>query len=192
MILIDLIKDTAIKYYTYIFGSLLMAFLAMFAVMFIRKYGVRNSVRYILAFLKSKKYRSVFIFAVYISLMLSRTILFRPLIENSFAELTIGWDLRSEDGEPYTSGLENVVLFIPYTFLAIRTGRIWKGRTEESFIGILKDSFIMSAVFSVSIEVFQAIFCVGLLQLSDLCFNISGGIAGGVLYRLFYMRRDKS
>lgn len=71
--------------------------------------------------------------------------------------------------------IENVVLFIPYTFFFLKARRCDKP---------LKNSLILSILTTCFIELAQLIFWAGSFQFSDILHNIEGGIIGYVLWIL--------
>ena len=71
--------------------------------------------------------------------------------------------------------VENVVLFIPYTFFFLQARR---------YDNPLKHSLVMSVLTTCFIELTQLLFWAGSFQFSDMLHNIEGGMIGYVLWIL--------
>ena len=71
---------------------------------------------------------------------------------------------------------------MPFTILLLSTfGEKLIGE-ELTLKKIIKVTAKITGVFSLSVELFQLIFFVGTFQLSDLVYNILGGVIGGIIY----------
>lgn len=72
--------------------------------------------------------------------------------------------------------VQNVLLFIPYTFLILQSFKI-----ECPF----RVSLIVSLCTTVIIETIQLVFWLGAFQFSDIIYNTVGGIAGYLIWRIY-------
>ena len=69
--------------------------------------------------------------------------------------------------------IENILLFMPYTFFYLQALAPEKP---------LKSAFLMAFLTSLFIEFSQLIFWLGAFQLSDLIYNVIGGVIGWLLW----------
>ena len=69
--------------------------------------------------------------------------------------------------------IENIILFIPYTFFYLQA---------KSPVKTLKSAFLLSFLTSMFVELSQLFFWLGAFQLSDLFYNIIGGLMGWLLW----------
>lgn len=72
--------------------------------------------------------------------------------------------------------VENIIMFVPYTFLYLQA---FKPRTSW------KAALLLAGGTTVFIEVCQLLFWLGKFQLSDILYNMTGGIIGIFLWRLW-------
>ena len=77
--------------------------------------------------------------------------------------------------------IENIILFVPYTFFYLQTLT-----SHET----LKSAFVLALSTSMFVELSQLIFWLGAFQLSDLFYNVVGGIFGWLLWYLFKALTD--
>ena len=69
--------------------------------------------------------------------------------------------------------IENIILFVPYTFFYLQALTPSKS---------LKTAFLLAFLTSMFIELMQLIFWLGAFQLSDLFYNVVGGVIGWFLW----------
>ena len=69
--------------------------------------------------------------------------------------------------------IENIILFVPYTFFYLQSRKPFKS---------LKSAFLLAFLTSIFIELMQLIFWLGAFQLSDLFYNVVGGVIGWFLW----------
>lgn len=175
--------------------SVIMAVLAMFCYIFVKEYGFKIVMqRWIHEFKTSSRFRKVFILVFYIAMILFRTLLNRDMWKNPVFNVIGVWGLHKENGELTTEVIENLALFIPFTILLF-----WS--FHDKFLGegakILRtiwQSVKVVFVFSLIIEFLQLFLRLGTFQLSDLFYNMLGGLIGGLIYWLGYRlsHRDKN
>ena len=168
--------------------SVLLAVFFMFAWLLSEQYGggLEGWKKAFLKWWEALRSRAVFrrhfVLAFYTSLMLFRTLLNRELWLNPLSNVMGGWRLIAANGEITTDSVENVILFIPFTFLlfyAMRK-RIVKGRLR--FLAVAGKATEISFLCSLSIETAQLLFRIGTFQLADLFYNTLGGLIGGMIY----------
>lgn len=91
------------------------------------------------------------------------------------------WTLHTSDGSLYTENIDNAILFMPFSFLALRI-KAHRNPTDFSVAALLKKGTKLAFVFSIGIEFLQLFFKLGAFQLSDIFFNTLGGMLGGLCY----------
>lgn len=178
------------SFYQEFFASVISAFLFMYLYMIAKKNGgFRNAFRVFGRFFKSnKEFRYVFYLAFYTSMILYRTLLCRSLWNNPLSDVMGTWGLYDDAGNLSTQIIENLLLFVPFTYLVFWAKE--KGKDQDlKYSEIVIQSFSYSFIFSLSIELLQLLLKVGTFQLSDLFFNTLGGMIGGMLYMLCGKRR---
>lgn len=89
------------------------------------------------------------------------------------------WNLYDTDGNLITEGIENVILFTPFSWLYLSIDATKPGNKVSRCI---VKSVLISFGFSVSIEFLQLFLKLGTFQLSDLFYNTLGGLIGGVIF----------
>ena len=70
--------------------------------------------------------------------------------------------------------MENIILFVPYTFFYLQALTPSKS---------LKAAFLLAFLTSIFVELLQLIFWLGAFQLSDLLYNVIGGMIGWLLWK---------
>lgn len=161
-----MILDILTTLYSYLGFSILLAFFFVYFYIYIQKNGKKA----IFKWLKKKEYREIFIFALFATLILFRTLLNRNFYLNPLENIWGGW-LPNEDG------FENIFLFIPLSFLM---GYVFHKNIPQAIL--------YSFLFSLAIESSQLFFRLGTFQISDLTLNTLGGIIGILLYSLFKIK----
>lgn len=169
--------------YQNVWFSLVAAVLSMFAYFFVRKYGLKRTVRiWIWHFRREKEFRKYFALSFYTFLVLFRTLLNRSLWLNPLSSILGGWGLHGTSGSFSTDSIENFLLLLPFvTLLFWASGKHTDGKASRLsciFWSSIKTAFC----FSLGIECCQLLLRLGTFQLSDLCYNTLGGGLGGVVY----------
>ncbi len=127
-------------------------------------------------------FRKVFLLAFCTAMILLKTIFNRSIWIDPLGKLFENWWIYDKYGRLSVEPLENVILFMPFTILLLWTfGEKLIGE-ELTLKKIIKVTAKITGVFSLSVELFQLIFFVGTFQLSDLVYNILGGVIGGIIY----------
>lgn len=177
-IIAKILKSVLMSLYTYLGSSIVIAVLFMFAYLFIKKEGLVKTITiWKDKFIIDKDFRLTFFVALYISMMLTRTLLCRQIWSNPLSNVAGVWGLYDIDGNLYTENIENIMLFTPFTILVLV-----KKRYIDTVVKTLCFSVLMSFAFSISIEFLQLFLKLGTWQLSDIVFNSLGGLIGGLLY----------
>ena len=133
-------------------------------------------------FKESLMFRKVFLLAFCTAMILLKTIFNRSIWIDPLGKLFENWWIYDKYGRLSVEPLENVILFMPFTILLLWTfGEKLIGE-ELTIKKIIKVTAKITGVFSLSVELFQLIFFVGTFQLSDLVYNILGGVIGGIIY----------
>lgn len=132
-------------------------------------------------FRQDVSFRRRFFLVFYTTMILFRTLLNRYIWINPVSDVVGVWGFYNAKGEFTTEALENLVMFIPFTFLLLWT---WQAKSERDikFRSLLwrgvKTAFYLSAI----IEFLQLFLRLGTWQLSDLFYNTLGGLIGGCIY----------
>ncbi len=197
-VIFSILKNVCALLYKQGGTALLIAVLFMFAWMYAYEKGwngydaVRRSVSaWIAYFRKSCKFRRVFLLTIYTSMMLLRTVLMREFYAHPLAKFMEGWGLYDEYGGMTAESIENIMLFIPFSFILmwVRSADV-RGERVRKHRGIKEEALYAvgaSAAFSFGIECVQLLIRCGTFQVSDLCYNILGGCVGAVCYIFVYL-----
>jgi glycopeptide antibiotics resistance protein len=97
-----------------------------------------------------------------------------------------GWDFRLYEEGGDIHAFYNLFMLTPVTFLmfAAFTGR------KMNFLRTMLIAVFISFGMSLVIEISQALFCVGTLQISDLVYNTISGLFGAMLYKVCLIRKN--
>ena len=189
--LVNVIVDVLSVIYQTAGASCLLAVLIMCVYMLGRKQGVGPVARaWVYQFRQSSWFRRHFFLTFYTCMMLFRTILCRSVWGNPLENVLGIWGLH-HGGKIYTENFENLILFMPFIMLLF-WAREEKDHTKDKKVQeVLLNSFEISFCFSLAIETCQLFLKIGTFQLTDLCFNILGGMIGGVIYWGFERTRNR-
>ncbi len=198
MIILDIIlpitKNIITALYQYFWISLIAAFLLSVCYLFVYEkneqgQGIKKTFKlWFLTFRSSAEFRILFVLSFYASMIFFRTVLNRNLWLNPLNDLFGGWWIYRTDsnGELVltTDCLENIALFIPFSFLSL-----WFFVKKQSCVKIGRSVFknIRLALFlTLIIEFSQLFFRVGTFQISDIVYNVLGGIIGSLLFLMCF------
>ena len=197
MIIVKILENIGGLLYKQGGTALLLAVLFMFAWMYARENGwngreaVRRSVSaWVARFRVSCEFRRVFLLAVYVSMMLLRTVLMREFYVHPLAKFMGGWGLYDEYGGMTAESIENIMLFVPFAFLLmwVRRGGSANGDVQErAFRGDAMYVLEVCAGYSFGIECVQLLLHSGTFQVSDLCYNTVGGAVGILFYFIIHV-----
>lgn len=170
--------------------SLITAIFFMYFYMCAKKHGWKKAILIWLdKFKKDFQFRRVFIFVFYVIMILLKTLLIRQIWMNPLSNVLGGWGMYGSNGEFTGESVENLILFIPFTFLG--AGCFSKKMSDGvSFVIIIKHSIVISFIFSMAIELSQLFFRLGTFQLADLFYNTMGGLVGGIIYWIAYRIKE--
>lgn len=200
-ILTSTIKNVLIALYQPFWFALVLAILLMFFFMYANKKhanittGIKILIRsWIQRFKKESSFRKFFGFVFYVVLILFKTLFSRAMHLNPVTNVIGVWGLYKEsEGKLVftTEVIENMVMFIPFTFLLLYT---FRERIVGKFLTcaqVVWKSTQIAFLFSFTIEMLQLFLRLGTWQLSDLFFNTLGGVIGGLIYYIGYKIKHK-
>ena len=148
--------------------AIVLSFIVVFAYLFIRDNN-RKEIRNKLVSIFKKPW--LVLFLLFLSFILVCTLFSRQSIvpyKSVFKSLRL-----YDNGRWNMQCIENILLFVPYTFLFLQA------LTPEK---PLKAAFLLALLTSLFIEIAQLIFWLGAFQLSDLIYNVIGGMIGWGLW----------
>lgn len=167
--------------------SIVLAVLCMFLVIYARDKGWKNVfVEWINTFKTDNIFRRYFLLVFYVAMIMLRTVLNRSIWKNPLENVIGTWGLFYPDGSIATEGIQNLVLFVPFTilFLWSMSNKIFSEKV--SLILSVRKSLKISFLLVLGIELLQLFFRLGTFQLSDIFYNTLGGLIGGIIYYIIY------
>lgn len=177
----EVIRNVLTSLYQQLNAAILVACLASFTLLYVEEHGIKKSIKVWWNRIRSdKEFRRVIYLVFYTGMILFRTLLCRPYYTNTLGNVLGNWYIKDEAGKLYTEGIENVILFIPFTLLLLWA--VKKELKNNKFTYLITVSFGISFGLSVFIESLQLFLKLGGFQLSDLFFNSLGGVIGGILF----------
>lgn len=177
----ELSNDLFFSVYKYLGFGIVFASVFLLAWPRIKELGAKGAIQLLWHEVKNEKHnRYVFLFAVVFFMILSRTLICRDIWKVPWENPIGEFDVFTKDGKWNVEGFENIILFIPLSFLFFcMTNAGSKKR-------ILADAAKYSFLFSCFIEVCQLFGRLGTFQLSDILQNTLGGLIGGLIYWICY------
>lgn len=183
----DVVLNILKTFYESLWISLILAFL--FSVSGLYAEGIKTEVpgwkgiftRWIEKFRSLKLFRHRFYLYIYTAMLLYQTLLGREIWPHPLEAVFGNWALVNAAGDIGTQIFENLFIFTPFIILLFWAygEKVIKGNTLWSY---LLSALKITAVFSFLIEVLQAVLHLGTLQISDFCYNVVGGVIGGLIY----------
>ena len=185
----SIIRSVLIALYEPFWAALLLAVIAMFAFLYVKEHRWKineffpQMIRvWCHEFRNSLIFRRTFCLVFFSPMILFRTVLNRQIWFDPLGKIMGGWGLYDVDGNLTTEAIENFMLFVPFTVLFF-----WAFREEilgkEIYLKLVIWNCIkIVGIFALTIEFVQVLFHLGTFQVSDLCYNIFGGIFGGLIY----------
>lgn len=146
--------------------------------------GVKGAIHtWICNFKTDLFFRKLFLLTFFVVMILCRTLINREMWDNPLSDVMGNWSMWKVDsatGEKVlsTECFENIIMFVPFTFLMLWT-------YKNKMVGQLNKiwySLKISFCFSLGIELLQLFLRLGTFQFSDLTYNTLGGLIGGVIY----------
>ena len=199
-IIASIIANVLTALYQPFWFAFLFSIISMFAYLFATDkqnagLGVKHSIEiWIKNFRYNKDFRQLFFLVFYTTMILFRTLINRNMWLNPVYDIWGPWwiyvkDPSTNEMKLSTECLENIILFVPFTYFLFSIDVI----REKFRIYKLKDIFVKSIciVFcmSLTIEFLQLFLRVGQFQLSDLFYNTIGSIIGGLLFYVAYRKK---
>ena len=159
---------TCIEQFKFVPRAIVLTFIVVLAYLFIRD-NDRKEIRDKLVSILKKTWLLLFLF--FLSFILVCTLFSRQSII-PYKSVLKGLRLY-DNGRWNMQCIENILLFVPYTFFYLQALAPEKP---------LKAVFSLSLLTSLFIELSQLIFWLGAFQLSDLIYNVIGGMIGWGLW----------
>lgn len=158
-------------------AALLFALMAIMIYIKYRDQKIKSILVEFFSVFKQKSLRSLFWLFFYCGMILYRTVLCRPAYYFPLADVFGGWKIIGDDAAFYTDGIENLLLFIPFTYLCLKHN-VGCNSKRNILIKSVKRSFLLS----IGIELSQLFLRAGTFQISDLVLNTLGGFIGACLF----------
>ena len=182
------ISDILTAFYQPFWFALLLAAVFMFA--YKHNSNLKQALKEWLTWFKSeKKFRRVFYLAFYTAMVLFRTLFARTLFENPLSNVLGEWGFYEEVNGKLVFNAnvpENILLLLPFIFLLFLSYKDKIFKCNVILFEVLGRSLAISFFSSLTIETLQLLLHLGTWQLSDLCYNTVGGVAGGMIYFICY------
>lgn len=173
-------------------ASLVTAVLFSIVLLYAEEIGCKKILRkYIDCIKNDKQFRWKLLISFYVSMILYRTVLCRPPYYFPLSNVMGGWSVIDADGNLQTDGIENLFLFIPYSFMVATLWRQYKCKKVDysSLIGTVTVWSLGSSLF---IEFVQLMLRAGTFQLADLFYNTLGGFIGVLIYVVYNVLRGNN
>ena len=182
------ITDILTAFYQPFWFALLLAVVFMFAYKY--NTNLKQALKQWFSWFKNEKqFRRVFYFAFYTVMVLFRTLFDRTLFENPLSNVFGEWSFYEEvNAQPVFNANvpENILLLLPFIVLLFVSFKEKLFKDKVTILKVLGHSFVISFLSSLTIETLQLLLHLGTWQLSDLCYNTIGGVAGGMIYFICY------
>lgn len=135
-------------------------------------------------YLKNERGKWKFLFFIYLSFVLQKTLLNRTFgAENNLKlALAIPNILKMSKDRSDIEAIENLIFFIPYIFFLLQSFSLRKLKS-------IKYILILNFITSLTIEILQYVTTLGTFQLSDLLYNTLGGVIGYIIYRIINIKK---
>ena len=159
--------------------TVVLTFLITFAYLFIKDNDTKEIRDKFLSVIKKPW---LVLFLLYLSFILVCTLFSRNTFV-PYKSVLKGFKLYN-NGRWSMECVENIILFVPYTFFYLQT------LTSHETLKSLKSALVLAFSTSMFVELSQLIFWLGAFQLSDILYNVVGGISGWLLWYLFKALTD--
>lgn len=155
-----------------------------------KKYSsIKDAVKEWLFWFKSDKaFRREFLLTFYTVMILFKTLMNRSMWANPVSNVMGNWWIYNQNGDLTTECFENILLFVPFTFLLLWTLHK-KILPKVTFKATITKSIVFTFLFSFTIEMLQLFLRLGTWQFSDLFYNTLGGAIGGFAFYIIYRMR---
>ena len=199
--LLSIIRNVLTALYQYFWLSLLIALLMTICYLFVYDnnksgQGLRETMKlWLSTFKSSSEFRILFFLCFYAVMIFFRTVLNRNLWLNPLNNMFGGWWIYEKDSSGNlsltTDCIENIILFIPFSFLSLWL--LSKKRKEENIGKLTIQNIRYSLLLTLVIEFSQLFLRVGTFQISDIVYNALGGILGSftfwITFRIYHRRQ---
>ena len=163
--------NNCITQFKFIPRAIVLSFIVLFAYAFIKDNN-RKEIEDKLLYIIKKPWLILYI--LFFSYILVCTLFSRQCLV-PYKSVLKGLRLY-DDGRWNTECIENILLFVPYTFFYLQALAPEKP---------LKTAFLIALLTSLFIEFSQLFFWLGAFQLSDLIYNVIGGMIGWLLWLIW-------
>ena len=162
------IVKNSILQFRFLPRAIVLSFIVAFAYLFIRDNNIKEIRDKLITIIKKPW---LVLYLLFLSFILVCTLFSRQSIV-PYKSILTGLSLY-DNGRWNMQCIENILLFVPYTFSYLQALAPEKP---------LKAAFSLSLLTSLFIELSQLIFWLGAFQLSDLIYNVIGGMIGWLLW----------
>lgn len=159
----------------------LFGIIVSFIIFFIEKLGIKNIIFGIQEkFAKESNYKWKILFYTYLYFILKKSLLDRSKGMKNSLEFAFkkDWIFLVKDTWSKVQAVENILFFIPFSFFLILAFFSNKSITK---LNLLKKIIKFSFLLLLFIELTQLFLTLGTFQVSDIVYNIIGGIIGYIL-----------
>lgn len=187
----DIIRNILGSIYQITGAALLTSVLFSVFLLYAEEIGIKQVIRkFVDKFKSDRSFRWKTATSFYVAMILYRTVLCRPPYYYPLADVFGGWSIVNEDGSLYTDGIENLILFIPYSVM-VAILRRQKSTVKAKPLNLLCFVTCWCFVSSLLIELTQLMLRAGTFQLADLFYNTLGGVIGCLVYIIYRAIRSK-
>lgn len=169
-------------FYQHIISLIIFGIVAAITIYIIEKIGLRNFLIEIKnKFLKEAEYKWKILFFTYLYFIIDKSLLSRSrgMINNLEFAFKRDWLFLVKDTWSKVQASENIIFFIPFSFF------MFLGFFKDMEIKVIKKIIGICFALSLIIESIQLITTLGTFQLSDIFYNVLGGIFGVTFAILF-------
>lgn len=164
-------------------NAILIAFLFMFYFMLVKENGVKGTFKkWKEQYVHNASFRKVFLLMLYSFLVLTKTVLGRSMWHDPYGRIFIDWSIIDGNGRLNLAIVENIMLFVPFTFLVMWNMRGVGERNGWKLLSQMLVTVGIGFMFSTGIEIIQLATRLGTFQFSDIFYNSIGGIVGAAVY----------
>lgn len=193
-IILSVIKNVLTAIYQYFWVSVLISVTLTVCYLFVYEehpsgQGLKKAIRLWFRSIKSSsEFRILFLLCIYGSMIFFRTVLNRNLWLNPLSNVFGDWGIYQTDSGGTqilkTDCIENIVLFIPFSFLSFWF--LTRKQKIESISRLLFKNIRYAFFLTMLIEFSQLFLRVGTFQISDIVYNFSGGLIGSLIFLIAY------
>ena len=172
------IVKNSILQFRFLPRAIVLSFIVAFAYLFIRDNNIKEIRDKLITIIKKPW---LVLYLLFLSFILVCTLFSRQSIV-PYKSIFKGLRLY-DNGRWNMQCIENILLFVPYTFFYLESLA-----PEKPF----KAAFLMAFQTSLFIELLQLFFWLGAFQLSDLIYNVIGGMIGWLVWFIWKIVTKKT